>query len=605
MVLNRWDSMYSTEESNKILTALALLHLAQVSKACGLGPILTDYLLSGKHAELCGFELLYTETLTTSDALHIRQALAFFQKREDLDIGIDKEAAARKKFIASEGECLRTNRRFKSWASGDHKFSPDAERAFARAQRKIADTLGPLPSFEILLPHFGKGATTQVNKRDATPRRKLGEALCCSEDLIPLLPVLLREVTPWVLNQPGVASDEERDSAKATVSIESGHLSFVPKNAKTYRSIVVEPTLNGFFQLGIGDYMTKRLLANGVDLKDQSTNRRLARLGSLTGELATLDLSSASDTIATELVWHLLPLDWALLLSSLRTSTVWDGANHVRLHKFSSMGNGFTFPLESLIFWALGKAIVDDDGVVSVYGDDIIVPSKHAQRLVSVLQEAGFSVNREKSFITGPFRESCGGDYLSGIDIRPLYIKRRLLVADLFALHNFYVRNFDLEMANSVLPWIPQHLRVWGPDGYGDGHLIGDHELVPHKRDRGYGGFTFDTFTFKGRKDFRCTPGDHVLPCYSVYASEPSDFFEGEPSFSASFNRRRADSLKYGDRFGMWVDESDEAPRHIRLSGLTCAPETVTHYDSKGRLGTVVPGTNGYKRISIYILNRP
>jgi hypothetical protein len=135
--------------------------------------------------------------------------------------------------------------------------------------------------------------------------------------------------------------------------IDDGKLEFVPKNAKTFRSTVTEPVLNGLTQLAIGDFLFDRLKRSGLDLRDQTRNQRLALEGSLTGALATLDLSSASDTISRELVYHLLPLEWAHFLGLSRTGHIKYRGQRYTLEKFSSMGNGYTFPLESLIFGLL------------------------------------------------------------------------------------------------------------------------------------------------------------------------------------------------------------------------------------------------------------
>ena len=190
--------------------------------------------------------------------------------------------------------------------------------------------------------------------------------------------------------------------------------------------------------------MRDRLRRFGIDLSSQERNKNLARIGSLTKALATLDLSSASDMISIELVYHLLPIEWVFFLKYFRTPVVeYQGNRHV-LEKFSSMGNGFTFPLESLIFYALAISCVEEKELfdcVSVYGDDIIIPVKYYDTLVQVLTCCGFSVNKSKSFKNGPFRESCGGDYYEGIDIRPVYLKDRLSGFDAFRLHNFFSRN--------------------------------------------------------------------------------------------------------------------------------------------------------------------
>jgi hypothetical protein len=137
--------------------------------------------------------------------------------------------------------------------------------------------------------------------------------------------------------------------------------------------------------------------------------------------LATVDLSSASDTIASELVWLLLPFEWASLLDVARTEYSLIDDQEVRLSKFSSMGNGYTFELESLIFLALARASGDDSAVA--FGDDIILKRSAYPLLKQALDFLGFNVNPKKTFLAGRFFESCGYDYHDGMMIRPFYLK--------------------------------------------------------------------------------------------------------------------------------------------------------------------------------------
>lgn len=60
---------------------------------------------------------------------------------------------------------------------------------------------------------------------------------------------------------------------------------------------------------------------------------------------------------------------------------------------------------------------------VSVFGDDIICPTDCAKSVTAALVFFGFKLNEEKSFVSGKFRESCGGDYFKGLDMRPHYLK--------------------------------------------------------------------------------------------------------------------------------------------------------------------------------------
>ena len=518
MRYSRWDQPIQQDDGYGLLKSLALRHF----EAAGVeGEPFARHLRDDDLRALVQLDLDYA-SLSPSKARHLRQGLAFFQKRKDLDLGFDRRAEAVRKFKLAEELCAQTNRRFRLRRSGVYDLDPRTERILAYAARKIALTLGEVPSVSELHLKFGPGATTQIPKRMASARAKLGTVPACSSELAPALTSVWDALPTW--------AQTLKDVGPLPVVIHPGKVVFVPKNAKEDRSVMVEPSLNTLFQGGIGSYMAERLRRVGIDIRDQTANQRAALRGSLDGSLATIDLSSASDTVAKELVFDLLPPDWYFLLARFRTGTaLFEGAT-ITLEKFSSMGNGFTFPLETLIFYALTYGVCRELGIshkeVLAYGDDIICPTDAAPVLNEVLLSCGFLPNKEKSFSEGPFRESCGADYLNGIDIRPVYIKDRLLVSDLFRLHNHYWREFDYEATASILEFIDPSIRIYGPDGYGDGHLLG--EWVPTIKKsflkRGLGGAVFDTFTWKPKRSFRTYFGDRVLPAYSIYLRESASY---------------------------------------------------------------------------------
>jgi hypothetical protein len=90
--------------------------------------------------------------------------------------------------------------------------------------------------------------------------------------------------------------------------------------------------------------------------------------------------------------------------------------------KFSSMGNGATFCIETLLFAAACYAVGSKE--FSVYGDDVIIETELFEAYKALTGFLGFTINEEKSFTSGPFRESCGGDYYDGIDVTPVYIRQ-------------------------------------------------------------------------------------------------------------------------------------------------------------------------------------
>ena len=575
MRFTRYDQISTTDETNGLVAKAAQWHLSQIPDS-STGREISGLITCGDFAGLVNYPVDYSR-VGLCESLHVRQSLAFYQKRVDLDIGVDRKAVALESFEKAELLNSETRHIFNLRSRGEFAFTRGVESILFSAQRKIERILGDVPPLSDLRLKFGPGSTTQTKKKDASSRRKLGETFACSKDLpSDFLAEVLGEMPHWV----GLTADLSVVDVRVLDS--EARLHFVPKSAKTDRSIGVEPSLNGMVQLGIGAYMAKRLKQAGVDISDQSLNQKLAREGSLTGALATLDLSSASDTVSTALVLDLLPYEWVDFLSKIRSEVVVlpSGERKSQL-KFSSMGNGYTFPLETLLFFALAKAsaeFCECDGPVNAYGDDIIVPTGAYEMLVRVLTSVGFLVNTSKSFAAGPFRESCGKDYYMGTDIRPVYLKDRLSAADCFILHNHYARKQNAELATLFSSFLAEHLQVFGPDGYGDGHLIGDSCLAPHKRNMGWCGSTFETFTLRGRSSIRPSKGDFVFPLYSVYADPP-----------------RVDDVAHA------IIENKVRLRPLRHGGAVWASKPTSRY-SRGELSTVLPGSCGYKLIKVYIL---
>lgn len=218
----------------------------------------------------------------------------------------------------------------------------------------------------------------------------------------------------------------------------------VPKTSEIDRTIALEPTGNLFLQLGIDGYIRARLNRLWkVDLNTQTHNQLLAKEGSETGQLATLDLSSASDCVTLALCKLLLPESWYDLLTDLRSPVTTVDGQVMTLEKISSMGNGYTFALESLLFAAIVRVTMRRkrvSGKTAIYGDDIIVPTVVVPELVDLLVLSGFKINEDKSFVNGGFRESCGADWIHGLSVRPLFLTKQInSVPDLFYLHNALV----------------------------------------------------------------------------------------------------------------------------------------------------------------------
>lgn len=207
-------------------------------------------------------------------------------------------------------------------------------------------------------------------------------------------------------------------------------LDTVPKKASTDRTIGKEPLVNAAVQRGIGLILQRELLLRcGVNLRDQTVNQKLAYEGSVGGKLATIDLKNASSSICAGLVYDLVPPWLFELLWACRTDSVSYGGVVTFLEQFSGMGCGFTFELESLIFWALCHGIAASLGITlnscnfGIYGDDIICPVELVPHVKDTFAELGLVFNEKKSHSSGAFRESCGCSYLSGRNITPFYIR--------------------------------------------------------------------------------------------------------------------------------------------------------------------------------------
>lgn len=337
-------------------------------------------------------------------------ATSFLAKNKFLDTCIDKESVAMKKFYEAEQSCKETNHRVLFG-----RLDPLTNAAILAARRKIEFILGSFNAEEFVDScNWGPGATLLLPRRRSTSPEKFR---------------VERGITAAAYGHVQDWFPAAYPLWDMMFEIQSGNkVITVPKNAKTDRIIAIEPGINLWFQKGIGTMIRRRLRKNGIDLNSQDHNGRLARLSSKFGHLATVDFSSASDTISTEVVKLLLPHSWFCLLDSFRSirGRVATSKEEISYEKFSSMGNGFTFELESLIFYAVALACCENsgvDGTISVFGDDVILPVACFDAYVTVCKDLGFTINRSKSYSTGYFRESCGSYYYNGRNVKPIFLK--------------------------------------------------------------------------------------------------------------------------------------------------------------------------------------
>jgi len=340
-----------------------------------------------------------------------------------------RERAAFEKYI----ECEQDVRRF------DLELTKELESDFVRLGRILwADVFTAVDARVYngeIVPKHGSGSTADGIRGNAKYRQfewtsRLEEFFPSGEFLYPSWSYY-HELQDLTILEPGA----ERPVKVITV----------PKTLKTPRLIAMEPTCMQYAQQAILEGLVEAIEANDtarslISWSSQLPNQQLARQGSRDGSLATLDMSEASDRVSNRHVRLLLArhphLMGAVDACRSRKADV-RGYGVIPLAKFASMGSALCFPFEAIVFTtvifigierALSRHLSSSDvksllGKVRVYGDDIIVPVEFVNSVVETLTAFGLKVNSGKSFWTGKFRESCGGDYYDGHDISVVRVR--------------------------------------------------------------------------------------------------------------------------------------------------------------------------------------
>lgn len=332
----------------------------------------------------------------------------------------------------------------------------------------------------------------------------------------------------------------------------------VPKTLKTPRIIAIEPTCMQFMQQGIlGSWMQHHreddLLYDVIGFDDQTPNRRMAAHGSLSGELATLDLSEASDRVSNQLVRTMLSrfphFSEGVDACRSRKADV-PGHGVIRLAKFASMGSALCFPFEAYVFTTIvmdaiaielsqpvsRRLLSQFSSTVRVYGDDIIVPVEFATAVRNRLETFGFKVNVGKSYSSGKFRESCGGDYYDGQDVTPVRV-RRVIPSEL---------RHAQEIASTVATRNLLYKRgLWKTAGYLDDVIsrVIKHYPVVHETSSVLGRFSF--LPYIGQK--QCSRLHRPLVRgYSVRGASPDSISSGEAALLKFHLARKNEPLPDG-----------------------------------------------------------
>lgn len=267
---------------------------------------------------------------------------------------------------------------------------------------------------------FGPGATAELPRSHASVRKKFQE-------------LHTSEMLTYVFGNPLGLSDADIAPSKVT---------FVPKSYSSYRTICCEPSSLMFWQKSVQVQLYQYVgehpyLKDHITFDDQQKSRKMAQLGSMYDTYCTIDLSAASDTVVWDFVKKcfkgtpLLPLIWATR-SRKYTWENEDGTSTLFVpNKCSPMGSALCFPIETLLFAAICEVVCRKTKTIGriryrIFGDDIVIHPNDCDvtQLIHHLETCNFRVNITKSYLSGPFREACGGEYYLGSDCSPVRFSR-------------------------------------------------------------------------------------------------------------------------------------------------------------------------------------
>lgn len=352
----------------------------------------------------------------------------------------------------------------------------------------IRTTLGECPD----LPEFpdlpiGKGVTSTLRGAKCNLYSKMQEVTTVSSSCLSILSPLIRD-NPYYTSFFG----------NEVVIEDCCDIDFVPKQFDGLRLVTYDPSVNKMVQRFFGEAISHRMnttiYSGSYPLsKRPDLHKKLVKKASesVFTQLTTVDVKNASNSLYDTLIFRLLDKSWYLALNKARIKKGYfdDGVLH-HFEMFSSNGNGFTFELETLVFYALCVGVKKtfnhaENSTISVFGDDILISSPMYNDLLYVFENIGITVNEDKTFSAGTyFRESCGEDRFYGRDVRPVFFKDfGEGILSLYRLYNASrkacrILNLSDEQENDILTFIvnrvPKSLRFYGPEEIGDGVLHSD-----------------------------------------------------------------------------------------------------------------------------------
>lgn len=215
----------------------------------------------------------------------------------------------------------------------------------------------------------------------------------------------------------------------------------VPKNLESWRIIAPEHPYAIAKLQRVRRALTRSLSRSAFGTQfepdNQDTNRALCRDGSLAPSYATIDLSSASDSIIRAFAYRVFPCDVLKEVDPyLARYFETESGSYTQCAMFASSGNPITFVMEGMLFLSICQAVTDYVSLITqeellpphVFGDDMLVDIAVFDTVNEVLADLGFIVNVDKSYAYGTtYRESCGVEYLDGYPIQSIYFPRKQL----------------------------------------------------------------------------------------------------------------------------------------------------------------------------------
>nr|UJQ86004.1 MAG: hypothetical protein 3 [Leviviridae sp.] len=369
----------------------------------------------------------------TNAIYYIRQVCRFFKKMR-LACTDDRNRSAEENFIKIEEELAHAR-------SDILREDIVLDRVSGVIWSQVFPEIDPMA----LVPRHGPGATSDR----LSPNKRYGlsywydrfEATFPSD-----LHAFANYGRAW--EHSGLGSSDSKGLNFLSVSEELPvRVVFVPKTQTSPRVIAIEPSSMQYVQQALLAYTVEKLESckltkSSIRFSDQTVNQELARKASIDRTLATLDLKDASDRVSNDLVRRIFKTSGILpYLEDARSlhATLPSGKNIV-LNKYASMGSAMCFPVEAMCFYTLiqsamhkqdkrhptTKSIIAYSKDIDIFGDDIIVPECYTDAVIYELESYSLRVNSNKSFRFSLFRESCGGDFYSGIPVKPVYARELL-----------------------------------------------------------------------------------------------------------------------------------------------------------------------------------